>query len=405
VANQVFDTLVSKRRFEPEDVVYLNKLDGWSAWWENVQVTDTEVTVERLQREIMDARQDNIERHVPLLLFLAGHGGLREFQLAEGEILKAEDLKSWFDELVAAKATARSVSAAELPADEIIVVVDFCFSRTFLEIISGPGRVVIGSSSNERSSVIDGTSFAATFFRWLSRGTEEANLWRSFEEAREQVLSVFPQAPYMDVDGDGISLIDERGNIVSGQEKGVELARQMFVGGEIGGKAITLGAEPEIYRVAATPGEGGDFDIEALGDPGLEGLSLSFAVLGDTGQLPQPGTGLTGDLEAVDAIGDTTIYRGEVTFPETGEYVIVILGKDGLGNFAGQRQLFVSVQLGPPGDFDGDGSVGFTDFLLFAQHFGLVVSDDGWDQRFDLDGDGEVGFTDFIAFAAAFGSQ
>jgi hypothetical protein len=51
------------------------------------------------------------------------------------------------------------------------------------------------------------------------------------------------------------------------------------------------------------------------------------------------------------------------------------------------------------GDFDGDGSVGFTDFLLFAGAFG---SDD---TTFDLDNDGQVGFTDFLAFASAFGTS
>ena len=49
------------------------------------------------------------------------------------------------------------------------------------------------------------------------------------------------------------------------------------------------------------------------------------------------------------------------------------------------------------GDFDGDGSVGFRDFLIFAQAFGSA------DARFDLDGDGTVGFRDFLTFAQTFG--
>ena len=49
------------------------------------------------------------------------------------------------------------------------------------------------------------------------------------------------------------------------------------------------------------------------------------------------------------------------------------------------------------GDFDGNGRVDFTDFLLFAQAFGTN------DVTFDLTGDGTVGFEDFLIFAAAFG--
>ena len=55
-------------------------------------------------------------------------------------------------------------------------------------------------------------------------------------------------------------------------------------------------------------------------------------------------------------------------------------------------------------DFDGDGTVGFGDFLQFAAQFGLSQNDDGYDARFDLDGNGAVGFSDFVIFAGAFGS-
>ena len=54
-------------------------------------------------------------------------------------------------------------------------------------------------------------------------------------------------------------------------------------------------------------------------------------------------------------------------------------------------------------DFDGDGTVGFPDFLQFAAKFGLSQGDTGYDTRFDLDGDGTVGFSDFLIFAESFG--
>ncbi len=48
-------------------------------------------------------------------------------------------------------------------------------------------------------------------------------------------------------------------------------------------------------------------------------------------------------------------------------------------------------------DFDGDGVVGFPDFLLFAEAYG---SDN---VRFDLNDDGQVDFNDFLLFAGDFG--
>ena len=56
-------------------------------------------------------------------------------------------------------------------------------------------------------------------------------------------------------------------------------------------------------------------------------------------------------------------------------------------------------------DFDGDGTVGFTDFLQFAARFGKRRGDAGFDARFDLDANGEIGFFDFLIFARNFGKE
>ena len=62
-----------------------------------------------------------------------------------------------------------------------------------------------------------------------------------------------------------------------------------------------------------------------------------------------------------------------------------------------------AVVLGDP-DFDRDGSVGFTDFIIFAGGFGAASSDQSFNPILDLDGSGDVGFSDFLIFAQAFGT-
>ncbi len=57
----------------------------------------------------------------------------------------------------------------------------------------------------------------------------------------------------------------------------------------------------------------------------------------------------------------------------------------------------------PNPDFNGDGAVGFADFIQFAANFGLSRGDADYDARYDLDNDGEVGFSDFLIFAGDFG--
>ena len=56
-------------------------------------------------------------------------------------------------------------------------------------------------------------------------------------------------------------------------------------------------------------------------------------------------------------------------------------------------------------DFDEDGSVGFSDFLLFARHFGLNRNDAGFDGLYDLNSDGEIAFEDFVLFSVDFGKR
>ena len=49
-------------------------------------------------------------------------------------------------------------------------------------------------------------------------------------------------------------------------------------------------------------------------------------------------------------------------------------------------------------DFDEDGMIGITDFLLFTSKFGLSEGDAGFEAKYDLDGNGVVGFSDFCNF-------
>lgn len=56
-------------------------------------------------------------------------------------------------------------------------------------------------------------------------------------------------------------------------------------------------------------------------------------------------------------------------------------------------------------DFDEDGMVGISDFLLFVDVFGLRQGDEGYDARYDLDGNGVVGISDFLIFVNNFGKE
>ncbi|MEE2754982.1 MAG: matrixin family metalloprotease [Candidatus Latescibacterota bacterium] len=64
--------------------------------------------------------------------------------------------------------------------------------------------------------------------------------------------------------------------------------------------------------------------------------------------------------------------------------------------------LEIKLQTEPSPDFDGDRTVGFSDFLEFAGAFGKMAPAGSDDAKYDLDRSGDIGFGDFLIFAAAF---
>ncbi len=71
--------------------------------------------------------------------------------------------------------------------------------------------------------------------------------------------------------------------------------------------------------------------------------------------------------------------------------------------FANPVVLRFSQQGALRADFDGDGTVGISDFLLFASHFGSAAGHPNYDARYDLDGDGQISIADFLIFVQDFG--
>ena len=71
----------------------------------------------------------------------------------------------------------------------------------------------------------------------------------------------------------------------------------------------------------------------------------------------------------------------------------------------GQYELLVfePPDLPPAADFDGDGVVGFGDFLILSANFGRT--DVGVGEQGDVDSDGDVDFEDFQRLSAAFGDE
>ena len=101
---------------------------------------------------------------------------------------------------------------------------------------------------------------------------------------------------------------------------------------------------------------------------------------------------------AVDVTGrEFSIGIKEVTLVENALSSDVITTKNAIS--------FNANDANPSLDFDGDGHIGMSDFLLFTNHFGQVVGNAGYDAKYDLDGDDAIGMSDFLIFTEHFGTE
>ena len=67
--------------------------------------------------------------------------------------------------------------------------------------------------------------------------------------------------------------------------------------------------------------------------------------------------------------------------------------------------LFSQDSSPPSPDFDGNGTVDISDFLLFVDVFGSRRGQAQYDAKYDLDGNEEIGTGDFLIFVDSFGKE
>ena len=116
----------------------------------------------------------------------------------------------------------------------------------------------------------------------------------------------------------------------------------------------------------------------------------------------------SGSATATSGLVGTIHFRTVGTF--SGTSIRLVHGELGQGGQVESVMLNVSVALqsgstSASWDFDGNGRVSFSDFVLFAYQFGSSQGDGTYEAKYDLDSNGSIGFSDFMLFANNFGKQ
>ncbi len=138
------------------------------------------------------------------------------------------------------------------------------------------------------------------------------------------------------------------------------------------------------------------------------GLATRFEY--DANQVAYEGFDVGNVLPNAQVLPEEGTIRFRTTASFSGTSIRLVRGELGRGGQFERVMLNASVELqsgpaAPSPDFDGDGEVGFSDFVQFAGAFGTRSGEGNFNAKFDLDGDGEVGFGDFVIFASDFGEE
>jgi hypothetical protein len=135
-----------------------------------------------------------------------------------------------------------------------------------------------------------------------------------------------------------------------------------------------------------------------VADKGRFSLSLAFVPGKATKESGSVGTITFTLLQGFNQETVVELVSGQLAY-STGQVQLSI----GSG---GSRLLIGGISSGAPtGDFDGDGLIGFVDFIGFAQVYGSTEGDGLYLPNYDMNQDGSINFNDFIAFAQVYGTS
>ena len=280
---------------------------------------DALATNENLQEAISKWAIDADE----LVVFITDHGGKGSFQINETELLQANDLDLWLDEL------------QQVIPGKVTVVYDACRSGSFLPILTPPpgkDRIAISSTKSGQEAYFTSfgdLSFSSFFWQHIINGM---NVYDAFLTAKNSIEFTYArQMPQLDDNATGMGNEDGDG----------EIARSAFIGkGLISGGGIPIidGVSPKQILEGETSAV---LYAENVFDS--DGIQRVWAVITppdyDPGSPDEPVLNMP--VVEMKHVGDNR-YQGlynEFTTP--GTYNVALYAKDVLGSIAVPAQTSV----------------------------------------------------------------
>lgn len=283
---------------------------------------------------------------------------------------------------------------------------------TGLNITPSTGQIEIGGASVEGVSTTSQGRLGVIYFQALEgfSGSATVSLSQgrivkgaaseSISTQAQVVVGLAVKGPVM-IDGDAAPGLQAARRVVD-VKVGDEIAVEVYGRGISGASGFSAILN---YDKAQLSFEG--FDATEI-IPGFTGLRLDAG-----GTVEIGGASVTGTSGSAE--GRLGVLRFKVLRGFTGTTSIELvggrltLGTD-ISNYTSDLILSVSgIAGGGPlvktPDFNGNGTVDFPDFLMFAGAFGKKLGDVGFLELLDLNDSGAIDFPDFLSFAQQFGKS
>jgi hypothetical protein len=309
----------------------------------------------------------------PLFLILIDHGSPDTFFLTGEQPLTAQTLDGWLETL--------QNQMKEYGVDQkIVVILGACYSGSFIDDISAPGRIVVTASAanepsyrgpgNPYSGVRDGEFFTSALFGGLGAGL---NLRAAFENAVVQTEThtdsgtntvsatyndMARQHPLLDDNGDG-----KGADTASAADDGAVSENVVLGFGESAGtgnstvaKAGTVPVTPPALAVSETSAA-----LWAEVSESTPGKSEVWVEIRRPGMILEEGadTQQTVDLKNVKLVWNDSEKRYIGTydsFTESGRYRLFFYARGGNGIISPFAEKFLyKAKAGMPGDVNDDG--------------------------------------------------
>ena len=373
LAEQVHRTFVN-RYFDPKkDIYFLSTNPGLTA------NADGETTLKNLQHAITSWAAPQVNSNVPLYIYLLSHGLEEQFLLQQQPeiFLNPIQLSSWLD-----------IIPADTPTT---IVVESCYSGSFVPNLAGPQRTIIASSSKDQRAVIKRTSSFSRFF--FGRIEQNQTIWKAFDSASSRMSRW--QEPQIDADGDGITNKQQDGLVIKDRRIPANLPTASL---------------PPVFVNQLDPIKLPDnqtsfvFEVELAGIPTDGVVATIFSPRLDLNQELTSWNQLDQYIEEKDLTpkGQNRYQLVYDKFNHSGEYTVTFqaINQDGLAESI-QTTVSVSTPSQLKGDVNQDQMVNIFDLVIAAGQFGQT----GNNLMGDINSDGLVNIFDLVIVASNFGQS